>query len=259
MQAYGESFASAYNRRWAHFSAHFAPQILELLRAELPDSEGHGEGDARRVLDLCCGTGQLLVALAEAGYRSYGIDLSEAMLAWAAENTERYRQSGRVTLSRQDAERFTLPERVHGVVSLFDSVNHLTDREALERCFRSVADALLPGGLIAFDINTRYGLRRWSNLHVEEEAEMTVITRGIYDEERRRAYLEISGFARRADGLYERFHQTAYNTAFTVEEVRTSLERSGFRDVRVRHFPTFAQDAEEPESLSRVLFTAHRS
>ncbi|MHC4408625.1 MAG: class I SAM-dependent methyltransferase, partial [Planctomycetota bacterium] len=54
------------------------------LGREMPGLVKH-LGDAKRVLDVGCGTGQHVAALLREGYDAYGADASEDMLARAVE------------------------------------------------------------------------------------------------------------------------------------------------------------------------------
>lgn len=67
MQAYGAGFARVYNLRWSGFARQVAPLILEYFEVS-PFAAAN-----KRVLDLCCGTGQLALYFLEKGYRVVGI------------------------------------------------------------------------------------------------------------------------------------------------------------------------------------------
>jgi SAM-dependent methyltransferase len=108
----------------------------------------HGlEGD--RVLDVACGTGKSVVPWLERGYRVVGCDVSERMLAHAAEKT---RGAARLLV----ADMRTLPpfEPSDLVTCLGDAVNCLLDRPDLTRAFGRVAGQLRAGGLYVFDLNS---------------------------------------------------------------------------------------------------------
>ena len=88
MQAYGSGFARVYNQRWTGFARQAAPFLLNFY-AERPLAQQN-----RFVLDLCCGTGQVALYFLERGYRVVGLDLSAAMLTYAAENTHAFIATG---------------------------------------------------------------------------------------------------------------------------------------------------------------------
>jgi 2-polyprenyl-3-methyl-5-hydroxy-6-metoxy-1,4-benzoquinol methylase len=99
-----DAFAWIYNRHWGRNSAQrFLPVVEKLVLPHLPP--------CARILDLCCGTGQLAQALAERGYQVTGIDGSEEMIRHARIN------GPDVKLTVADAQSFHLPATHHAAVS----------------------------------------------------------------------------------------------------------------------------------------------
>ena len=250
MQAYGAGFARVYNLRWAGFARQVAPLILEYFEASTFAAAN------KRVLDLCCGTGQLAEYFLEQGYRVVGIDLSEHMLRFARENALAYIVSGQAKFIEGDVTDFTLDEHFDLVVSTFDALNHLQSEQDLRKCFQCVFP--LSGGLFIFDLNTRVGLSRWNNIQVEETEESLVITRGIYDGQGDRAWTRISGFIHTGDRLYERFEETAFNTVFELEQVKNALHEVGWRKVHFARLPDLKTPIAEPEKEGRVFIVASK-
>jgi SAM-dependent methyltransferase len=252
MQAYSAGFARVYNQHWGGFAKRIAPLILAYYQG-MPISQRNPA-----VLDLCCGTGQLATYFLEQGYHVIGIDSSPAMLRYAAENTADYVQSGRAAYMQADAANFALSQRVGLVVSTYDALNHIESDAALGRCFRCVLAALDEGGVFIFDLNTRLGLSNWTNIIVEDTPDLMIVTRGIYDEPARRATTRISGFIRNADGFYDRFEETAYNTVFDLAVVRTMLLEAGWRAMHFATSQDLATPLPEPEDERRVFIIAQR-
>jgi len=252
MQAYGRSFAHVYNKRWTGFAHRVAPRIAEFYAST-------SAGQARYpVLDLCCGTGQLALHFLEQGYRVTGLDLSEYMLQYASENASSYVESGQAQFVRADAAEFSLDQQFGLVASTFDALNHLDGPEALESCLRSVYAALFDEGYLIFDLNTRAGLMRWNSIHVDESEEAMIVTRGIYDGQGNRAYTRVSGFMQAANGQYDRFEETVYNTVFDMAWVRDTLLRIGWREVHFAGYEALAVPIAEPEEEGRVFFVARK-
>src|SRR5689334_13447124 len=83
----------------------FAP-FYDLEFAEFDDDLrlyfAFAEHSGGPILELGCGTGRLVVPLAEAGYDVTGVDLSPAMLALATETVERAGVANSVTLLEDD-------------------------------------------------------------------------------------------------------------------------------------------------------------
>ena len=252
MQAYGPAFARVYNEKWIDFARHVAP----LIRA-FYESTPLGASE-KSLLDVCCGTGQLAQHFLEHGYCVTGIDLSPSMLGYAWQNNAPYIESGQARFLEADAADFTLDESFGLVVSTFDALNHLPGKEALRGCFSSVYPLLLPDGFFIFDLNTRAGLVRWNGINIRDMPDHLIIDRGIYDEESDRAWVKITGFMRTESGLYERFEETAYNTAYDMDWVRDALYRVGWRSIYFARIDDLGMPVPEPEALSRAFIIARK-
>jgi len=252
-QAYSAAFARAYELGWTTFTRKMAPRLLELYQ-----STPHGRG-GRAVIDLGCGSGHLALHFLEHGHQVLGVDLSPAMLALARERASEYLRSGQAEFVEADMASFTAERRFGLAVSTYDAINHLPDEAALGRCFAAVRRVLAPDGMLVFDLNTRKGLRRWNSVTVEDSEEITVINRGFFDEDEGRAYVRISGFIRKANGSYDRFEETAFNTAFDLRRVEELLVGHGFDRIYCATPDDLTRPLESPEKLEeqdRILFVA---
>jgi SAM-dependent methyltransferase len=145
---------------YEHFARHYdevigadplsnGPRIRELLRRHVPG--------AASLLELGCGSGQILAALTEVP-SLIGIDRSSQMLARARARVPRAR------LINADITDFDLGERFDAVICVFDTLNHLTEPERWRALFDRAAAHLRAGGLFAFDVNTVGQLRRLAQL-----------------------------------------------------------------------------------------------
>lgn len=258
MQGYGEGFAHIYNLRWTHFAQEIAPRIRAFYEATVTGATH------KRMLDLACGTGQLAVDFLDHGYDVVGLDLSPAMLRHARDNAATYVATGRARFIEADAADFT-PDEVDAtsegfglVVSTFDALNHLPDFDDLEDCFRSTYDVLVDSGWFIFDLNTRFGLRRWGGISIQEDEDLVLITRGVVVEDEGRAYTQISGFLQRDDGLYSRFNEVAYNTIFALKDVADALTDTGFGHVHFSRAGELDVAVDDPERYGRIFVVAQR-
>jgi SAM-dependent methyltransferase len=252
MQAYSPAFARVYNEKWADFSQRVGP-LIRAFYESTPLAE-----ERKSLLDVCCGTGQLALHFAEHGYRVTGVDLSEPMLAYARQNNAPYVESGQVTFLHGDAADFSLDEQFGLAVSTFDALNHLPSKEALRGCFASVLPLVLPGGFFIFDLNTRAGLQRWNGINVRDLPDSLIIDRGIYDEGGDRAWVKITGFLRTESGLYERFDETAYNSAFDLTWVRDTLFKTGWQSAYFCRIGDLGMPITEPEAEIRAFIVARK-
>lgn len=102
------------------------------------------------VLDICCGTGRILLPCAQAGADIDGLDLSEPMLNTLRKKTETLHLSPR--LYRADMSDFELPRRYALIMITFNAFIHNLTQEAQVRCLELCRQHLAPGGLLTFDV-----------------------------------------------------------------------------------------------------------
>lgn len=251
-QAYGDLFAKVYNEKCAAFAKQLAPRILDFY-SNKPISETN-----KKILDLCCGTGQLAFFFLENEYKVVGIDLSESILHYAKENAKEYINKGMAKFIKGDAASFNLEEKFGLIVLTFDALNHLDGEESLYSCFKSVLSVVIDGGYFVFDLNTQLGLQRWNSISINESDEITIINRGIFDKENSRALTKISGFINNGEGLYQRYDEVVYNIAYDMDRVKDMLLDIGWKDIYFARSNDLLTSIEEPEKEGRVFIIAKK-
>lgn len=119
------------------------------LYLELAAEQGAEQG--ADVLELCCGTGRLLVPLAEAGHRVTGLDASQPMLAVARRKVSAARPSvaERVCLVRGDIRAFALAEQFDLALVPTNSFTYLQTRAEQLAALQRIAVHLRPAGRLA--------------------------------------------------------------------------------------------------------------
>lgn len=129
------------------------PELYDLMFPPGPNARFYAEEAQRAggpVLELACGTGQLLLPIARSGLRAVGLDLSASMLRIAR---ERLRSAAApAELVEGDMRNFHFDERFALVFIARNSLLHLHSTDDLLACFRSVRQHLQPGGVFLFDI-----------------------------------------------------------------------------------------------------------
>lgn len=121
------------HRRWKR-------RLVELADGKRTAESGGREADSEkrmRVLDLCCGTGDIALAFARAGADVTGADFTEEMLRVAEARTEAVRWV------RADALELPFPDNSFDVVSVGYGLRNLAD---IERGLREILRVLKPGG-----------------------------------------------------------------------------------------------------------------
>jgi SAM-dependent methyltransferase len=105
-------------------------------------------------LELACGTGRVTRAIAEAGYRVVGLDLSERMLRHAQEKRANLppQVRERVHLVRADMTNFDLREDFRTIIIPFRPFQHLLETEQQIACLTCVRKHLAPNGRLILDV-----------------------------------------------------------------------------------------------------------
>lgn len=126
-------FTFGFDERWRHQTA------LECLSRQ-----------PERLLDLCCGTADLALRLAEMSDDSaqiFGIDFSLPMLEIAREKAESYGLNNRLTLVHGDAASLPFPDGYFDCVCISFAFRNLTYKNPLAlRYLAEVLRVLQPGG-----------------------------------------------------------------------------------------------------------------
>ncbi len=137
-----------------------APYIAEVYdQSETDPDDMHllrrlvGGHVALRILELFCGTGRLLLPLAEDGHTVVGVDHSLAMLHRAHTKVEALPKDtrGRVSLVEADVRHTEWPAEFDLVVLGANSLCELASPEEQADCIARAAAALKPGGYLYLD------------------------------------------------------------------------------------------------------------
>ncbi len=219
-------------------------------RALAHSMRARGVPDGSLVLDLACGTGNITLPLAALGYDMIGVDLSPDMLNAARQKTG----ADKVLWLCQDMRSFELYGTVGAVVCCLDSVNYLTGRIGLRKCFSLVHNYLDPDGIFLFDVNSPYKFKHiYGNQQYILDAEGVYCGwKNFYDEESGLCDFELSIFSERKDGSWHRFDENQRERCWSVKTLSSLLTACGFEIL------TVAADlggAPVEETSERIFFT----
>ncbi len=179
------------------------------------------------VADLGCGTGTLTVELAAQSRLAFGIDVSEHMLAQAA---ERALQSGaRVQWMCQDIRTFRLPQPVDFAIASCDVVNYLLSEEEVRQFFASVFAALRSDGWFCFDA---LGPSRISTLKDgvwhDLRSDAAVLFETDVDSLSGRISYDVHMFLSEDGEVYRRYEEHHEQQYYPVERLVEDLQETGF-------------------------------
>jgi len=135
-----DSFARYYDADMGSFDDDL-PLYRELARRE-----------GGPVLDPMCGTGRVLVALAQAGFEGTGVDIAPAMVGVLEHKIRRHGLAGRLRAQVGDVRRLRLEERFGLALVPLNSFMHLETVADQLAALRSIREHLRPGGLLALDL-----------------------------------------------------------------------------------------------------------
>lgn len=193
----------------------------------------------KEVLDLGCGTGSIAALLAE-DYDMVALDASPEMLSIAME-----KNAGKNTLLLcQDMRKFELYGTVQAAYSSFDCFNYLKSEKDLQKVFALVHNYVEPGGIFAFDVNTRYRLEQvyGSNAFTYEFEDGLLLWRNEQGENCCQFVLD--WFELQEDGSYERISETQTEYIHDRETLVRLAEENGFE---IRDIHTGGQFGDEKE------------
>lgn len=140
MQTY-DPFARYYDADFQHYRDDL-PFLLELARR----SDGP-------ILELMCGTGRVLLPIAEAGHRITGVDSSPAMLEIARHHVDEAELTERVTLLEGDVRDLALPDSQFGLAFVaVNSFMHLATVRDQLACLSNARRSLTRRGLLVLDL-----------------------------------------------------------------------------------------------------------
>lgn len=107
-----------------------------------------------RVLELGCGTGRVLIALAQKGIEVVGVDLSPGMLAHAASKVRQLPDEvrRRVQLVRGDMRELAFDERFAAVLAPHRGFGFVLTEADQRRTLMSIRSLLADQGVFAFDL-----------------------------------------------------------------------------------------------------------
>lgn len=184
---------------------------------------GHDMG---LTLDLACGTGSLTVELKKRGVDIYGIDGSYDMLSKAKDKA--YDEGLDMLFLCQQMENLDLYGTIDTCICTLDSLNHITDKNKLQRVFDRVALFMNDHGHFLFDVNTVYKHKviLGNNTFVYDTDKVYCVWQNSI-KENNIVSIELDMFEREGE-TYCRYSERFKERAYEISELIEMLEKTGF-------------------------------
>ena len=210
-------------------------------------------------LDLACGTGSLTLELKEKGVDIFGIDGSYDMLSIAMEKAAD--RGEEVLFLRQQMENLDLYGTIDTCICTLDSLNHITDKDKLQKVFDRVALFMNPDGYFVFDVNTVYKHQHilGNNTFVyDTDSEYCVWQNSL--KENNIVNIELDIFEREGE-VYHRHTERFKERAYGIDELKEMLSKSGFEALHVYHDMTTEPlrcDSDRAVFVARIIEAKNR-
>lgn len=204
----------------------------------------------RTILDVACGTGNVSELLADRGYEVVGVDISPGMIEVART------KGSRVEYHVSDMAELDLGRKFDLAISLFDSLNYVTDPNRLARAIKRVGEHLVVGGYFIFDVNTIYALAHhfFDQANLASDRYPHYIWSSEYDHATRICTIKMT-FEVLENGRSRQFVETHYQRGYTLEELSRMLLDAGFDVVDVFHAYRFRKPTRRTD---RVFYVARK-
>lgn len=238
-EAYG-AFAYAYDKA---LGARFFNAVRNLLDRTL---DRHPT-PKRTHLDVACGTGMTVAHFRRNGWKSTGVDASLPMLQL---------MNGGVA---GDMRRLPFRRKFSRVTCLYDSLNHLLEKEDLVAAFRSIRGVMDDDSLFLFDMNHPeiypevWGL---SDPYVASGSDYHLEIATTYRKREKIGRANVTGWAL-IDGKRVAIDEQHLQRAYSEREITDSLAAAGLVPVDVIDFDPY-EEAEDIEATTVKLFFVAR-
>jgi SAM-dependent methyltransferase len=207
----------------------------------------------RTILDAACGTGNVSEILAERGFEVTGVDIAPGMIDVARSKTG---TNGDVEYQVGDLAEMDLGRQFDLAISLFDSLNYITDPERLQMAIRRVAAHLVPGGIFIFDVNSEYALAHgfFNQSNLGSRQYPKYVWSSAYDRATR--ICTVTMVFEVLEGKETRqFTEVHVQRGHGVEELRSMIYKAGLEVVDMYHAYTFSKPRRRSD---RIFFIARK-
>lgn len=172
----------------------------------------------RNILDLACGTGNLMNHLKK-DYEIYGLDSSKEMLSIASKKINKKK------LFNYQMQNFKLNRKFDVIFCNFDSINHLDKWVEWKKTFNNAHEHLKEDGFFIFDINTVEMLEKKSERdYIVNTIDKHYILYNI-NKEKNKFYWNFNIFKYQKNDNYKLLKDNVIEISFEIEKIIKELEK----------------------------------
>ena len=207
------------------------------------------------LLDLACGTGSLCEQLARRGFDVIGADGSDEMLGAALD--KKFDTGLPIQYLRQDMTALDMFGTIDVTVCTLDSINHLPDAAAVQKCFERVSLFAYPDGLFIFDVNTLHKHRDIlaQNAYTYDMDGFFCAWQNQYNDTDGSVDIFLDIFEQQDGGTYDRISESFTEHIWSDDEITAMLCKAGM-EVLAR-FDGYT-DSPPREDSERIVYVAKR-
>lgn len=239
-EAYG-AFAYAYDKGLgARFFRAVQPLVEQLLDRYPTPKRTH--------LDLACGTGMAVEWFRERGWKSTGVDASVSMLEIARGRSPR--------VVAGDLRALPLRGTFARITCLYDSLNHMLDREDLVASFRSIRGVMADDSLFFFDMNHPeiypevWGI---SEPYIASSRDYHLEIATTWRSRERIGHANVTGWADLERGRVE-IREQHRQRAYSERDITKALREAGLEPVDVIDFDPYGENDALAARTVKVFF-----
>lgn len=237
-EAYG-AFAYAYDKALGARFFKAARNLLDQTLERYPTPK-------RTHLDVACGTGLTVEYFRRKGWKSTGVDASLPMLQL---------MKGGVA---GDMRRLPFRRKFARVTCLYDSLNHLLEKDDLVAAFRSIRGVMDDDSLFLFDMNHPeiypevWGL---SDPYVASGSDYHLEIATTYRKREKIGRAGVTGWAL-IDGKRVEIDEQHLQRAYSEREITDSLSAAGLVPVDVTDFDPYGEADDIDATTVKLFFVA---
>jgi SAM-dependent methyltransferase len=240
-EVFGSEYANAYDNLYKDKNYSEECGLIDRL------FQSYGHGTVRSVLDLGCGTGNHVLALAEKGYNVVGVDRSARMLDAARRKVSNQRLSGEPVFYEGDIRSFRVEESFDATLMMFAVLGYQLENRDVLAALRNARRHVKPDGILILDV--WYGPAVLSEgpsdrvkSIVTNEGQILRMASGRVDVQRHLCKVSYHLWRLEGDRVRGETEETHLMRFFFPLELNLFLECSGFVPIRLGAFPEFDRD-----------------